>query len=234
MLTCDGLLLQQDDFSLRVDFALKKGGITALIGPSGAGKSTLLAALAGFFAPAAGRVLWQDRNLTDLPPGDRPISVLFQDNNLFPHLSVAQNVGLALRPGLRLTFAEQKKVAQVLADVGLSGMEDRKPGALSGGQQSRAALARVVLADRPVILLDEPFSALGPGLKHEMLDLVQTKLAGPERLVVMVTHDPDDAARIADDVVLVAEGRAAAPVPTGELFANPPAVLADYLGRGVG
>lgn len=234
MLTCDGLLLQQDDFSLRVDFALKKGGITALIGPSGAGKSTLLAALAGFFAPAAGRVLWQDRNLTDLPPGDRPISVLFQDNNLFPHLSVAQNVGLALRPGLRLTFAEQKKVAQVLADVGLSGMEDRKPGALSGGQQSRAALARVLLADRPVILLDEPFSALGPGLKHEMLDLVQTKLAGPERLVVMVTHDPDDAARIADDVVLVAEGRAAAPVPTGELFANPPAVLADYLGRGVG
>ena len=234
MLTCDGLLLQQDDFSLRADLALEKGRITALIGPSGAGKSTLLSALAGFFAPAAGRVLWQDRDLTDLPPGDRPISVLFQDNNLFPHLSVAQNVGLALRPGLRLSADEKAKVAQVLADVGLAGMEDRKPGALSGGQQSRAALARVLLADRPVILLDEPFSALGPGLKDEMLDLVQTKLAGPERLVIMVTHDPDDAARIADDVVLVAEGRAAAPVPTGELFANPPAVLADYLGRRVG
>ena len=234
MLTCDGLLLQQDDFSLRADLALEKGRITALIGPSGAGKSTLLSALAGFFAPAAGRVLWQDRDLTDLPPGDRPISVLFQDNNLFPHLSVAQNVGLALRPGVRLSADEKAKVAQVLADVGLAGMEDRKPGALSGGQQSRAALARVLLADRPVILLDEPFSALGPGLKDEMLDLVQTKLAGPERLVIMVTHDPDDAARIADDVVLVAEGRAAAPVPTGELFANPPAVLAHYLGRRVG
>ena len=234
MLICDGLLLQQDDFSLRAEFTLEKGRITALIGPSGAGKSTLLSALAGLFAPTAGRVLWQDRDLTDLAPGDRPISVLFQDNNLFPHLSVAQNVGLALRPALRLSPAEQKKVAQVLADVGLSGMEDRKPGALSGGQQSRAALARVLLADRPVILLDEPFSALGPGLKDEMLDLVRTKLAGPERLVVMVTHDPDDAMRIADDVVLVAEGRAAAPVATAELFANPPAVLADYLGQKVG
>ena len=234
MLTCDGLLLQQDDFSLRAEFTLEKGRITALIGPSGAGKSSLLAALAGFFAPTAGRVLWQDRDLTDLAPGDRPISVLFQDNNLFPHLSVAQNVGLALRPALRLNPAEQKKVAQVLADVGLSGMEDRKPGALSGGQQSRAALARVLLADRPVILLDEPFSALGPGLKDEMLDLVRAKLAGPERLVVMVTHDPADAKRIADDVVLVAEGRAAAPVATAELFANPTAVLADYLGRRVG
>ena len=234
MLICDGLLLQQDDFSLRAEFTLEKGRITALIGPSGAGKSTLLSALAGLFAPTAGRVLWQDRDLTDLAPGDRPISVLFQDNNLFPHLSVAQNVGLALRPALRLSPAEQKKVAQVLADVGLSGMEDRKPGALSGGQQSRAALARVLLADPPVILLDEPFSALGPGLKDEMLDLVRTKLAGPERLVVMVTHDPADAKRIADDVVLVAEGRAAAPVATAELFANPPAVLADYLGQKVG
>lgn len=234
MLSCEGLRLSQDDFTLQADLSLDKGRVVALIGPSGAGKSTLLSAIAGFLAPAEGRILWGGRDLADLPPGNRPCSILFQDNNLFPHLSVAQNVGLALRPGLRLPASEKAQVADVLADVGLAGMGGRKPGALSGGQQSRAALARVLLADRPVILLDEPFAALGPGLKDEMLDLVRAKLAGPDRLVVMVTHDPRDAAQIADDVVLVAEGRAAAPVPTAELFANPPALLADYLGGRAG
>ncbi|WP_296424691.1 ATP-binding cassette domain-containing protein [Yoonia sp.] len=234
MLTCDGLRLAQDDFALRADLRLPKGRVTALIGPSGAGKSTLLSALAGFLAPVAGHIAWDGVDLTDLSPGARPISILFQDNNLFPHLTVAQNVGLALRPTLRLSNTEKAQVAAVLDAVGLTGLGGRKPGALSGGQQSRAALARVLLGDRPVVLLDEPFAALGPGLKAEMLDLVRLKLAGPERLVVMVTHDPDDAKRIADDVVVVADGHAAAPVATAALFDHPPQALADYLGKRVG
>lgn len=234
MLTCENLLLAQDDFSLRADLCLEKGRTTALIGPSGAGKSTLLSAIAGFFAPAQGRIMWDGCDLTDLPPGQRPCSILFQDNNLFPHLSVAQNVGLALRSGLRLSQEEKAQVDAVLVDVGLAGLGGRKPAALSGGQQSRAALARLLLADRPLILLDEPFSALGPGLKNEMLDLVQTKLAGPDRLIIIVTHDPEDAQRIADDVVLVADGVAARPVATADLFANPPSALAAYLGHTAG
>ncbi|WP_439155309.1 thiamine ABC transporter ATP-binding protein [Yoonia sp.] len=234
MLTCENLLLAQDDFSLRADLSLEEGRTTALIGPSGAGKSTLLSAIAGFFAPAQGRIVWDGRDLTDLPPGQRPCSILFQDNNLFPHLSVAQNVGLALRSGLRLSQRDKAQVDAVLADVGLAGLGGRKPAALSGGQQSRAALARLLLADRPLILLDEPFSALGPGLKNEMLDLVQTKLAGPDRLIIIVTHDPEDAQRIADDVVLVADGVAASPVATADLFENPPKALSTYLGHTAG
>ena len=234
MLTVEGLQLVQDDFNLQADMVLKPGGITAVIGPSGGGKSTFLSAIAGFLPPAEGHILWQGRNLTTLAPGDRPVSILFQDNNLFPHLSVAQNVGLALRPSLRLSASDRARVAEVLASVGLAGLEDRKPGRLSGGQQSRAALARVLLADRPVVLLDEPFAALGPGLKQEMLALVRDRLAGPDRVVLMVTHDPRDAQLVADDVVLVADGRAAQPVATQALFGNPPPALADYLGRGVG
>lgn len=231
MLVLDGLLLQQDDFTLRADISLSEGGVTALIGPSGAGKSTLLAAIAGFLEPEEGRILWQGRDLTGLAPGDRPSSILFQDNNLFPHLNVAQNVGLALRAGLRLSAGQAAQVDDVLKDVGLAGMGGRKPGALSGGQQSRAALARLLLADRPVVLLDEPFAALGPGLKNEMLALVRSKLARADRLVVLVTHDPDDAMQVADDVVLVANGNAAPPVHTASLFDNPPALLAEYLGQ---
>jgi thiamine transport system ATP-binding protein len=158
--------------------------------------------------------------------------VLFQDNNLFPHLTIAENVGLGLRPDLRLSIGERDAIARILEQVGLNGFGSRKPSALSGGQQSRAALARVLLADRPIVLLDEPFSALGPGLKEDMLDLVKTQLAAKERTLIMVTHDPADAKRIADDVVLVADGSAEKPVATQALFDNPPPALIDYLGSG--
>ncbi|MFQ1702366.1 ATP-binding cassette domain-containing protein [Loktanella agnita] len=231
MLRCDKLLIQQGAFALRADFTVAAGKITALIGPSGAGKSTLLSAVAGFLDPDEGRVLWDETDITTTTPGDRPVSMLFQDNNLFPHLTVAQNVRLGLRPSLRIVKAETARINDVLEEVGLTGMAQRKPGALSGGQQSRAALARVLLADRPLVLLDEPFSALGPALKAEMLDLVRSKLAAVGRTVIMVTHDPADAMRIADAVILVSEGVAAAPVDTSALFDNPPPALAAYLGE---
>jgi thiamine transport system ATP-binding protein len=230
MLICDKLVLRQDDFTLTADLTFDSGKVTALIGPSGAGKSTLLAALAGFLAPASGRVLWQGSDLTALAPGQRPISAIFQDNNLFPHLTIAQNVGLGLRPALRLRGDEMAAVDRVLEAVGLAHLGDRKPAALSGGQQSRAALARVLLAQRPVVLLDEPFAALGPRLKDEMLDLVQTTLGAAGRTVVMVTHDPADARRIAHMGAFVGDGHVSAPVPTEAFFADPLPSLAAYLG----
>jgi len=230
MLTCESLVLQQGSFSLRADVAFEKGKATALIGPSGAGKSTLLAAIAGFLAPASGRLLWEEGELSDLSPGKRPVSMLFQDNNLFPHLSAAQNVGLGLKPDLRLSEQQKSKVAAALTDVGLDGFSERKPSALSGGQQSRVALARVLVADRAIVLLDEPFAALGPALKDEMLDLVRSKLIAAGKTVIMVTHDPADARRIADMAALVAEGTVQPPVPTDVLLENPPPALADYLG----
>jgi len=230
MLTCDGLVLQQGDFALRADVVFPIGNVTALLGPSGAGKSTLLAAIAGFLQPVEGRVLWQDQDLTQAAPGARPISMLFQDNNLFPHLTAAQNVGLGLRADLKLSDAERAVLNAALADVGLDGFGGRKPSALSGGQQSRVALARLLVSDRSVVLLDEPFAALGPALKDEMLDLVKSKLGASGKTVVMVTHDPSDARRIADSAVLVADGVVTAPIQTDALLDNPPPALAAYLG----
>lgn len=229
MLTLESLRIVQDDFTLAADWAVPAGQVTAVMGPSGGGKSTLLQAISGFLPTAAGRVFWDGADLTGLPPRDRPISMLFQDNNLFPHLTAAQNVGLGIRPNLRLDAAQKARVTAALAQVGLAGMENRKPAAMSGGQQSRAALARVLVADRPLVLLDEPFAALGPGQKTEMLALVREVLIGAGQTVVMVTHDPVDA-RAADHVVVVADGVAAAPMEAAALFANPPAALREYLG----
>ncbi|MCY1128253.1 ATP-binding cassette domain-containing protein [Frigidibacter sp. RF13] len=230
MLTFEKLELAQDDFRLSADFTLPAGGITAIIGPSGAGKSTLLSAIAGFFPPGSGRILWQGRDLAPLAPGARPVSILFQDQNLFPHLTIADNLGLGLRPNLRLSTEDRARVATALDRVGLSGLGPRKPGTLSGGQQSRAALARALLRARPLLLLDEPFAALGPALKAEMLDLVAEIAGETATTVLMVSHDPKDAHRIAHQTILVADGLAHPPEGTATLFAAPPPALAAYLG----
>ena len=222
--------ITQEAFSLKADLTLEQGQKYAVIGPSGAGKSTLLGALCGFVPLDRGQLLWQGQDITGTPPGDRPMTMLFQDNNLFPHLTVTQNVGLGLRPDLRLEASDKARVVQALTRVGLADQMDKRPGALSGGQQSRAALARVLVQARPLVLLDEPFAALGPALRNEMLDLVQDLVAETQAALVMVTHAPQDVARIADQVIFVAEGRAHAPEAAGPLMENPPPVLKDYLG----
>jgi thiamine transport system ATP-binding protein len=231
MLVADTLDLRLGSFRLTADWSLQPGERVAVIGPSGAGKSTLLMALAGFVAPVAGRVLWKDRDLTGLAPGDRPVSILFQEQNLFPHLTIAQNLGLGLSTRLRLSVADTARVTDALGRVGLQGMGDRRPADLSGGQQGRAALARVLLRSRPILLLDEPFAALGPALRAEMLHLVQEVAADAQALTLIVTHDPREAVGFADRTIFVADGQAHAPRATGPLFADPPPALRDYLGR---
>ena len=230
MLRLEALHLSQGSFDLRADWSMQAGARVAVIGPSGAGKSTLLMAIAGFLPTAKGRILWQGRDLADVAAGDRPVSVLFQDQNLFPHLTVAQNLGLGLSPRLRLTTAQADAVDLALQRVGLAGLGGRKPAQLSGGQQGRAALARALLRARPLLLLDEPFAALGPALKSEMLDLLEEVASATGAAVLMVTHDPADAQRFAGQTVLVADGVAQPPCATTALFANPPPALAAYLG----
>ncbi|HEY0275911.1 MAG TPA: ATP-binding cassette domain-containing protein, partial [Paenirhodobacter sp.] len=190
-----------------------------------------LSAIAGFLAPESGCILWNGATINDMPPGERPLSILFQDQNLFPHLTVAQNIGLGLDPRLRLSPADRTRIETTLARVDLAGFGARKPAALSGGQQSRVALARALLRARPMLLLDEPFAALGPALKAEMLALTAEMAREQGTTILMVSHDPQDARALCPLTVLVAEGQALPPQPTDALLANPPPVLAAYLGR---
>ncbi|MEB8385865.1 ATP-binding cassette domain-containing protein [Rhodobacteraceae bacterium KMM 6894] len=231
MLKLENCTVGSADFALHADLEIAQGARVAVIGPSGAGKTTLIEAIAGFRDVTQGRITWQNVDLTRMPPGQRPVAMLFQDGNLFPHLTAAQNVALGLHARRRLSPDETAQVQDALARVGLSGMGARKPAALSGGQQSRVALARVLVQRREVLLLDEPFAALGPALKAEMLDLVADLLAETGTTLLMVSHDPADARRIADQTVLVIEGRALPPQDTATLLDNPPAALRAYLGE---
>ena len=230
MLDVKEIELQQGTFRMTADFSVNAGARVAVIGPSGAGKSTLLMALAGFIAPSQGTLCWQQKDITHSEPSARPFALLFQDNNLFPHMSVANNVALGINPSLKLSADANKRVDEALVAVGLEEMGARKPAELSGGQQSRAALARVLVQNKPMILLDEPFAALGPALKLEMLDLVADLCERTGAGLMMVSHDPADARRICADSILVAEGKANAPVATQSLLDNPPSALRDYLG----
>lgn len=230
MLTLDHLTLSQGDFRLVADIKLQEGSHTAIMGPSGGGKSTLLMAIAGFLTPMSGRVLWRGQDMTALPPGERPVSILFQDNNLFPHLTIAQNVGLGLAPRLRHGPVDRARIEDALASTGLAGLGDRRPAALSGGQQSRAALARIILSNRPLVLLDEPFAALGPGLRHDMLDLARETLGAAGRTILLVTHAPDDARYLGGDLVVVADGQVSEPQKASTLLDTPTPALRAYLG----
>jgi thiamine transport system ATP-binding protein len=230
MLSLNNVEIAQGSFRLRADFTVGAGQKTAVIGPSGAGKSTLVGAICGFIELSTGKVMLSDRDITKAKPEARDMAMLFQDNNLFPHLTIAQNVGLGIRPAMRLSSDEMAQVDDALNRVGLTDLGTRKPGALSGGQQSRAALARALVQSKSWLILDEPFAALGPALRVEMLDLVAEVAEETQAGVMMVTHAPEDARRITDTVIFVADGVAHGPQATAGLLDNPPPALKAYLG----
>ncbi len=189
------------------DLGIRQGSITALMGPSGAGKSTLLSLIAGFIQPEKGDITVSDISLLEMEPYQRPFAMLFQEHNLFSHLSVRENIGLGLHPGLKLSEAQKQAVTHAAKQVGIEVYLDRKPDQLSGGQKQRIALARCFVQSHSIWLLDEPFSALDPILREEMLNLVK-KLADERNItLVMVTHHISDARAIATDFVFLAKGQ---------------------------
>ncbi|MDA9293683.1 thiamine ABC transporter ATP-binding protein [Amylibacter sp.] len=227
----DNVKISHGKFSLQADFEIEKGKKIALLGPSGGGKSTLLSAIAGFKTPDSGKIFFENTDITSTPPAKRPIALLFQNHNLFPHLSVRNNIALGITTTLKLSLKEIETIDKALLRVGLDGLGNKMPSELSGGQQQRVALARCLIRKQPILCLDEPFAALGPALKKEMLDLVQEIAETTNATLLMVTHQPDDASYITDQTILIADGKAHRPITTNKLFANPPAALAKYLGN---
>lgn len=192
-----------DDVSLTI----YKGEIFALLGASGCGKSTLLRMLAGFEQPTAGQIVLDGVDLSSVPPYQRPINMMFQSYALFPHMTVEQNIAFGLKQD-KLPKAEiTARVAEMLSLVHMQEFAKRKPHQLSGGQRQRVALARCLVREQPILLLDEPFSALDPALRQEMLTLVQDVSQRQQLTMLMVSHSIEDAARIAPRSVVIAEGR---------------------------
>ncbi len=211
MLTLDKLTFQHREGAVtsgyQFDLTVPKGAIVGMTGRSGSGKSTCLDLIAGFLRPGSGSILVDDLNILPLPPEKRPVTILFQKDNLFDHLSVEQNVALGINPTLRLDTAERTMVSQSIDKVGLLDLATRKAAQLSGGEQQRIALARSLARNKPVLLLDEPFSALDSETRSEMLALVRTIVSERNLACLMITHDVNDCALVADQHFTLKDGQ---------------------------
>lgn len=194
---------QQFSYSLEV----KPGEVVALLGASGSGKSTLLELISGFVPADQGSLSWKGDDLLALPISQRPVTSLFQQHNLFHHLSLKQNITLGISQQLKLSTAQRQQVSDIADSLGISAILDKRPDQVSGGQQQRAALARCLIRHRPILLLDEPFSALDPMLRLECLELVKQLAEQYQLAVLMVTHQWQDALRVAQRVAFIEQGR---------------------------
>ncbi len=207
-LSLQKLEIRQDGVVLiAIDLRVLPGEVVTVMGPSGSGKSTLLAAIIGALDPAfrlTGRVLLDGVDVTDLPTRVRRMGILFQDDLLFPHLSVGGNLAFGLPANLRGTSARRARVEEALALADLAGFADRDPAGLSGGQRARVALLRMLLAEPRALLLDEPFSRLDNGLRGYIRSFVFDLARQRGLPVLMVTHDEGDAAAAGGMVLTVA------------------------------
>lgn len=209
-----------------IDLTIAAGSFCVLLGPSGCGKSTTLRIIAGLESASTGRVLIDGKDVTDLPPAQRGVAMVFQNYALFPHLNVAQNIGFGLSVRKVPAAEAAKRLADAAELLGLTPLLDRKPGQLSGGQQQRVALARALVAQAKVCLMDEPLSNLDAQLRQEMrteLRQLQQRLG---LTVVYVTHDQAEAMSMADQVVLLYKGRIEQNATPRQLYAQPATTFA--------
>ncbi|MBN9451494.1 MAG: ABC transporter ATP-binding protein [Bosea sp.] len=215
-----------------VDLAIKAGEFVSLLGPSGSGKSTLLMMLAGLEHPSAGDLLVDGRSIVKVPANKRNLGMVFQKYTLFPHMTVAQNIAFPLTVRGVSVQEQRRKIADALRVVRLQDFGDRLPGQLSGGQQQRIALARALVYDPPVLLMDEPFAALDRKLRLEMQDEIRRIQQELNLTIVFVTHDQEEALRISHRVAVLAEGKMQQIGTPKEIYEEPAnGFVAQFIGN---
>ena len=205
----------------RVSLGIQDGQTLAVLGPSGCGKSTLLRVVAGLEPVSAGSVLLDGADVTGVPAHRRGFALMFQDGQLFPHLSVAGNVGYALRLRHVPRREREARVAELLELIGLSGYAERRPGTLSGGERQRVALARALAVRPRLLLLDEPLSALDRGLRERLAAELRDVLRAEGTTAVLVTHDHEEAFTVADRMAVMRDGRVVQTGTVQEVWRRP-------------
>jgi spermidine/putrescine transport system ATP-binding protein len=190
-----------------IDLTVRRGSFTAILGPSGCGKSTLLRLIAGFAEPSSGRIEIDGRDVTRLGPESRPTNMVFQGYGLFPHMTVAENVGFGLSIARKPRAEIDRRVSEALALVRLNTLAARRIDALSGGQQQRVALARALIMQPLILLLDEPLAALDLKLRQTMQEELRRIHGETGGTFIFVTHDQGEAFSLADNLIVMNEGR---------------------------
>ena len=206
---------------MRFTLSVAHGEQIAILGPSGAGKSTLLNLIAGFLTPASGNMVIDGEDHTTTPPSRRPVSMLFQENNLFSHLSVQQNIGLGLNPGLKLNASQREKILHIAQQMGIDSLLERLPGELSGGQRQRVAVARALAMEPKIILADEPVSALDKSVQAQVLNLFHDLQKEFGISIIFISHDLSVVEYMSDHIAVLYLGEVIEYSTSEELYHNP-------------
>lgn len=212
----------------------EKGNYLALIGPTGSGKSLLLETVIGFHGPEKGRIILEGKDITYLPPDMRQISIVYQDNMLFPHMDIFENIAYALRKKLKDKKQIEIEVKQIAGVLGIGELLHRKPATLSGGEKQRAALARSLVVRPKLLLLDEPFSALDARTREKLREMLKKAISEYSTTVLHVTHDFEDVWALATRVVVIRKGEVMQAGDPESVFKRPsPDFVAEFLGTNV-
>ena len=173
-------------------FSVKEGEIVTLEGPSGIGKTTLVNLIAGFLQPEKGEIYWHKERIDSLDPVDRPVSTIFQTDNLFEHLSCFQNVSLASSSDGKISNSRVEQINNYFLEMGIGNLQSRFPGEISGGQQARVSIVRALLANKPILLLDEPVSSLDERTRFETLEVIKKTALKYNLTLIIVSHQKED------------------------------------------
>lgn len=230
MLHINNLGFSRGEQTFRYNFSVAAGEITAILGSSGAGKTTLVELISGFEQPSEGDILINNQSIIDLPPSQRKVAYVFQKNNLFDHLTVYKNLALAFRPSGKATVSEKVSIQAALERVSLAEYASKYPRELSIGQQQRVALARAALREAKVLLLDEPFSALDPGLRLQLGSWLRSAAPKLNMACLLITHQPEEAQRLAEKTVFIADGQQICVDKTEHLLSSNLPAVRNFLG----
>jgi len=174
------------------NFSIKKGEVVTIEGPSGVGKSTLINLISGFLVPERGEILWLNKRIDNLQPNERPTSTIFQNNNLFEHLSCFDNVCLGVSSNLKISSREKENINSLFSELGITKIMERMPNEISGGQEARVSIIRALMTKKPILLLDEPVSSLDQETREETLKIIKNASEKYNLTLVIVSHHRDD------------------------------------------
>ncbi|MDO4290650.1 MAG: ATP-binding cassette domain-containing protein [Eggerthellaceae bacterium] len=230
-ITIENVRVRRGSFTLALnELSIRPREIFSILGTTGSGKTVLMESIAGAFPLNEGRILLDGKDVSSLPIQQRHLGILYQDYALFPHLTVAENIAYGLRHNGLSADAAHSRVADIMERFGISHLADRHPGIISGGESQRTALARALVLEPSILLLDEPFSALDPSTKLRMYDLMREVHAQYDCTIVFVTHDFNEARTLADRIGIILNGRMRVVCTPDDLFTQTDPDIRRFLG----
>lgn len=207
MIELNKIKLRYENFEFYIDLNIPKNSFTIIMGISGSGKSTLLNIIAGFIKPLSGKLVINNNDMTSIPPSKRDISMLFQKDNLFTHMTVFENIAIGINTNLKLNQEQNKRLNEIMHSLEIESLKTKSPSQISGGEEQRVGIARCLLQNKSILLLDEPFANLDPIIRYKLYKIIYNKSKEYKKTTLVISHFPYEIKNYAEDVIFLNKGK---------------------------